>query len=856
MNCGIRVLGYYDLTPSILIYDPVAGTVGLVQHIEMKTGMETQTGIEIRAAIDRAAYLRQILLENAEQSVSLALQVELVLAVTSSEEPEVLTGALNEIASETSYLRLIGLNLLWGDANAVSTKDKLRRAFSWLLRDTAAWLKDAAPAAGATYPVWLQNGNAWDLRLTDYRLPRERVFRCEGSAPMHLVYGHNGSGKSSLAEALEVLITGKIQRLDEGGETDYYAAVGHRRRGIAIAAGVQGVSAAPSLPPRRPARAAILPAESTSAICELAIAPGQPPSRTGQPAVDGLGVTSFRLDQRFMDKLVHSNAAERAALFLTAFSPDETRLRHELETKQAAFDVAFALLPEKLRESAQTDRVAWTLREFDGRDNPPERFLPLDSEEMMLLGRVIPALNEDLAHLVTSQEIGKLDEHLNVFATQQDAGLLDTLSIVERVLDEFRNWDAAGKVQRSASYEDDLHRWLELRALSDLLKKYRDVAVTLHRAEKAGWQPQEAEFLPQGKFDDAWIARLMACSAEIDQELNDARAKVVAWQGDAPPRPPASPDSTDSPLSPAPVTQVRRILTAAEIAALDFAAGCLPSLKCPGSLGTLFADALRLDQVSTLPGAVLGAPGGLNDAIAEVQQLKKAVQHEHELGARKELSLTANMQRAQALVVAAHALADSQKHIQEGFFLQIAGGDNALREKLVAAFNEFLALCTPARWAYRDIGLKAQTVANKTGLSLETTDGGRADLLFNTAELNAFALSLFLLLAPRLANPMRLLILDDPLQNMDELTVTTLARALGRLCSWYPDGGRILAFFQGPEDSERIRQETPCAVYELPWLRHDRPSEKRIERLAQPRSTWQMKLQELDVALIADLPRS
>jgi len=142
-------------------------------------------------------------------------------------------------------------------------------------------------------------------------------------------------------------------------------------------------------------------------------------------------------------------------------------------------------------------------------------------------------------------------------------------------------------------------------------------------------------------------------------------------------------------------------------------------------------------------------------------------------------------------------------------------------------------------------------------LGMETLDGARVDLLFNTAELNACALTLFLLLAPRWSGPLRLIILDDPFQHMDELTVTTLARAfarLVRLVELYPARWRILALFHGAENVERIRQETPCAVYNLPLRLANSPAEDLIEAL-QDQSTWQCQLQELEPSLIAENPR-
>lgn len=53
---------------------------------------------------------------------------------------------------------------------------------------------------------------------------------------------------------------------------------------------------------------------------------------------------------------------------------------------------------------------------------------------------------------------------------------------------------------------------------------------------------------------------------------------------------------------------------------------------------------------------------------------------------------------------------------------------------------------------------------------------------------DALSVALFLLCAPALANPFRILVLDDPLQNMDGMTVSALARGLGKLVRVFPDG--------------------------------------------------------------------
>ena len=120
-------------------------------------------------------------------------------------------------------------------------------------------------------------------------------------------------------------------------------------------------------------------------------------------------------------------------------------------------------------------------------------------------------------------------------------------------------------------------------------------------------------------------------------------------------------------------------------------------------------------------------------------------------------------------------------------------------------------------------------VSNETSTSPSDEESGSEKsvpmwLLFNTAELNTFVMSLFLLCGPKQDNPLRLLILDDPFQNMDELTVTTVARGIGRLMRlWDHEGGgmelwNLLILVHGEGTMNRIREEISCSASYLPWL--------------------------------------
>lgn len=159
--------------------------------------------------------------------------------------------------------------------------------------------------------------------------------------------------------------------------------------------------------------------------------------------------------------------------------------------------------------------------------------------------------------------------------------------------------------------------------------------------------------------------------------------------------------------------------------------------------------------------------------------------------------------------------------VQESFIAKLASRDDEALG-LVDALNELMALFTPARWAYEDVLLSYEEQGQVGRLQFETDDKrghrARADLRLNTAQLNVFVLALFLLCAPRVRNPLGLLVLDDPLQNMDELTVTTLARGLAKLLAVIPERWSIMMLFHGEGDLARFHDEITCGVYLLPWL--------------------------------------
>src|SRR6185369_3247912 len=132
-------------------------------------------------------------------------------------------------------------------------------------------------------------------------------------------------------------------------------------------------------------------------------------------------------------------------------------------------------------------------------------------------------------------------------------------------------------------------------------------------------------------------------------------------------------------------------------------------------------------------------------------------------------------------VTSAQALANAFQKVEETLL-------NKLTErKLNAALDEVITLLTPARWAYEGLVIRPYARDGKISVELVTSKTeSQAEIRLNTAELNVIVVALYLLCAPTLDNPLGTVIFDDPLQNMDELTVATLSRGISRIAALLP----------------------------------------------------------------------
>jgi hypothetical protein len=871
----LRIAGYYDLQPGAVIYDAAGGTLALVEHI-----LPTANGTAIRSALDQAASIRQLLLEQAElesrspqghNSRKLALQVELVI-LTEAPTPQAetpLRQVLTDIARETGYVRLIGIGVLQPDLRGEFSDAALRRAFPWLLTAARKWFQ--RPDYAHAENRWRDPGEAFEVRLRDYRIAGTRRLRCDGECNLRIVHGHNGSGKSAITEAIELLLTHGVQRLEEGGETNYFSAVRHRP------AGTDDITLA-TMPPAEVSfwkGGAVSP--PASPVASVVVDPGEGKThrpRTGASASALLRANSFRLDQIFMDRIVRNRPEQRGGTFLEAFSPSDIELLPKIRATRKAVDEGIAALPQQIAAGMPTEQTLqydWVIRHFGwlrapdaatGETASPsgdpalhktalEAVLPMPVDELKILiplyeplGDLVEAVDTASTREALVAALGQFDEKLKPLIAQLPT-MLKHLRVALSILEEFKTWSAERRPVHGDSFKTELDSWLEALAAHDLALKGRRIAAAVYEAGQHGWHaPAEDAETVQSLQAESLRQHLDARVDALFGELNEARSRLQAWLN-------RETSSQASPAAAPPKLSRRHSLAADQIASLNLVGHWLPAAGCKDGLGVAFQNALTRSQQVSLTRSTIGTSGGLDPAISEARSAIAACERLQSSTSGSALGASARLQKLSDLVAAVDSATALGKDLPNSFFQVLAGSDSSVLNDLIAAFNELLALMTPARWTYRDIQLGVQMSTGEASMKLTTHDGARADLLFNTAELNAWTLTLFLLLAPRLPNPLYLLVLDDPMQNMDELTVISVARALSRLTRIYPPGWQILAFFHGEDAIARVLDETQAVVYKLPWMQPTTSSsDEPIDPVHTPEK-WPPDLQQLTAKFLA-----
>ena len=143
---------HFDIQPAFLILDPRLGTLGIVKLLTPKSGDET-IGNQVHRCIDRAAYMRHLLLRDRTPGLWRPITVELVLVTADEMQDEKLAldaigVALRDVLRDTDSLFHIGVGVLCHGGSNVRFEGRLRRAFPWLLTTTRRWRADWRRSCG------------------------------------------------------------------------------------------------------------------------------------------------------------------------------------------------------------------------------------------------------------------------------------------------------------------------------------------------------------------------------------------------------------------------------------------------------------------------------------------------------------------------------------------------------------------------------------------------------------------------------------------------------------------------------------------------------------------------------------
>lgn len=790
---------HHEMDADAFVLDRVLGSVGVIHCLDAEL---QETSVKVSDWIEKAAYLRHLMgmhvdglrtTGQARKEGEFVPSVELVLVV-SSEAIEVLKElrrTLREFKAKSTLLHAIGINMVvMPESDEAAADSAIQRGFAWLLKETRVWFQQQAVAGsanGGSLADWLS------LEVTNFRVGGTRRWKrfrgpdgtTAGRLPLlHVLHGPNGSGKSSLAEAFEFAVNGWSTRLRTTDLTPLIYRGAGQKDGAAEAV------------------VKVVDGEG-KAVVEKSTARGSQVGEVGDRDPEASGA-ALRFDEGVCDRLIGKDQKARMAYWLETYFP-----RHKKNWQAGA---------TARRRRLRALESLGVLNESGGNSQSLEHWVKMEGFEFTRLVQGFLGLPT-----VWNLVVGEADEALRPGSSEAKdikramvSNLIAGAELVQRAepwlgteLEDLLmklGWATFKGVPRSvvsrAEYERNYRNWLDQVARADLLESARRMSRTL-----LGWSPAKSDILLRfnapvelrdidearreavGKRDDlrAWLA-----SHSRDGREKIRRALRSSDGGEFPDPGPllraVESGMFEGLLSVGAAVPLRRVFEQRQAADIEgFQVGFEPNWTKP-----LLERCAMLATMRDWMIVRQWKPGG--DPRAWVSELTGHVD-----------SLIA-------------AVGDVNR-IQEEDAATLQSMANTLRPALM----ELVELLTPASWAYQrldvEMDLKQDDPA-AANFGLKARGMELADVL-NTAELNTVALAMHLLCAPLADNSHKVLFLDDPLQNMDELTVTTVARALAKYLRLLGQTGRgdldFVLLLHAADDCERMIQEVPAAFYRIPW---------------------------------------
>ena len=864
----------FELQADGLIVDDEFGSIGLIQYCYDGIGVSGPSSPEdlgradheldcfVQQTVREAIGLRHELMRRSEASRPYFVELVLVTPQKGSGRIERFGNSLRRIMRDTGYLHAIGVNVLspTRGRDRIGYEAHAHRAFSWLLPKCRQWYREAAQQREQSFKDRFPDQHAGSglvslsgLQLTNFRLAGGRSLSMNAAHNVHIIHGLNGTGKSTFVDAVELLLTKSVARIDRshnGQEPLRYADILTNSTVRETSSEVAQVSA--DIFDATKTGGSVLPLNGKVDDSTGLKLPGAGNSKIRQQIRDyrkrtDLEANSFRLEQDTADKLTRGGKGEMCRTLLSAFFPDSGRQTEELNnfhrTRRYLADDLLTIWPaaesvswlkpvlQDHMGSQDYGSIRRDLSRFDVDNRDLNAFLSLYTDQTNeLRSALLEYEGENWVgsfgsaiekHAGDEVQDYCLDLEAAVSNASENAEELDRcIEIVTSLFD----WQPVAKVAGGTfeEYVQLVSNWIVSHVKSDLAKRLQAILSTYQAADETAPIPIDTLSVIDA---ESQAYSLESHAAELDQNRQSLHSEVHRFRGESAPLESAS----DS-----------RPPSAADLRLLDKWLPAVPPFSEQAIEYLATHDVLEGKLSSGIPYTLGGSVPVGKDRIVEFLESKRdAARRISELDLR---AVDDPFKTADHLM----DLADFCTKLDKLNTAAVEELEQQLTSDslLASAVNELLALLTPARWAYSDVDIESDLRTETTEFGFKAGNHAAAQIL-NTAELNALAMAMFLVCAPRMATPLNVLLLDDPLQNMDELTVTAVARGLERLMRLWaitelpPEHGaadihgaqsqrklkaplsnlRLVILLHGEENAERFRRETACCIYTLPWLR-------------------------------------
>ncbi|MEM7014078.1 MAG: ATP-binding protein [Verrucomicrobiota bacterium] len=384
----LSLLNAHSFDADAFVYDACLGTVALLwdaNRAPNKSGKLSRDWIAKK--IDDAVFFKDRLvseLPHGDGEAKACLQVEAVFAHDAPPDDDdddreqcgQLGDELRQMLRDTEMLPSIGVHQ-WCYGKVDEASD--RKAFCWLLHETRQLLKATTkPSKDAfrRFPVH-------SITMTNFRLSGTRTWSFEPQAQLVVYQGQNGSGKSSLIDAVEMIQTGKIERVsgDLADTVRHHGAdelkltyeTSVKKKGV-VSDWEKGKASLPTLGKKR------------------------------------LSGSSIRFNERFEERMFQSDEM-RAHLILEAFFPGERDQIVAVLDAQKEVVQAFSKLPKRLQNQVFLDG-------FKGKDTAFLHFSDVlglklkDPEDIEELGRLLAKEDESFSILTVDEKFKEISEQL------------------------------------------------------------------------------------------------------------------------------------------------------------------------------------------------------------------------------------------------------------------------------------------------------------------------------------------------------------------------------------------------------------------------------------------------------------